>query len=168
MNDLLTDKLLKQVDDNTSRIIYTDKGKELLLRCSQLSSIEEFANNHIFSVSLIEKLHLIKERFEMIYTEKNKLYELEMLKKEYKNQLSSLDSAFKSESDNLDRTLENLTTRYNEWRDDRLSKLTKSWSGKLVDEILSRIDNEISKSDMAKEIWAMVKGKFAGEREGPP
>lgn len=169
LNELLVNNYVKKVKDNNNNynIIYTEMGLELLMKCSQLSTIIDFSNNYIFSKKLKDKLNNVQERFDQLYTENNKLQTLSEIKSGCIEKLKKIDSDFYKKRKEFDDKLLILSDRFKEWYDNRLSVIIKQKGTTLINEITSRMENEISRVDMAKEIWSLMKKVFGGGEEGP-
>lgn len=169
LDELLTNNFVEKVKDSDAnyKIIYTDKGKDFLMRCSQVSDINHFANNYIFSRKLADKLINIKDRFNLFYSDSNKLTLLENINSEYENKLKNINNDFDLERENLEQNINDLTDRYKEWSDNRISVTVKTKGSMLINDIVTKMDSEIDRTEMAKEIWNLIKSQFGGDKEGP-
>lgn len=168
LDELLIKKFVEKIKDSDTnyKIIYTEIGKDLLMKCSQVSSISHFANNFIFSRKLADKLNNVKDRFNLFYEDFNKLSDLEKIYLEYEDQLKIINKDFDIERENLEHNISYLEDRFKEWSDNRISVTVKVKGKLLINDIIFKMDR-IDRTDMAKEILHLMKSIFGGDKEGP-
>lgn len=156
------------ISKQNNKLYYTDIGKKLLLDSSMLVHIEDFAENYIFSNKLDEKIKRVMESYKLLYEEDNIYKRLISVRNDLFDELNKTNESIAKDINDINIVKNLLKKEFNKWRDERLFVNANNWGSIIIENIIKRIDEEIDKKILLKELLTQTVGIFnKNKKEGP-
>ena len=152
------------LNEEMNAALYTENGLKLLGEASQYYSFGRFSEEYLLPMSLESKFELVKDRLDRMLSRSeskdNSISRLIQIKEKLVLKKLELGESEQQKIVEFDTICKSLRSEYLQWYRNQIDFQANTYSDKLIDTIITRIETEINSKDFLKEIGNSLTPSF--------